>query len=792
MTSLDSAALFDATDEARRVVATIPQDHPERAYGLLRLGHVLVRGYQVTADVSMLNEGTGILREAVAALPSSAPDRANHLSILALAVRLKAEVTGELELLGEAVAIARDAVALTPREDPRRPDRLSNLGGTIEALAGRVDDLSLMDEAVALFREAVEATPQGHPGRSAILSNLGSALRARFRYTGDSQQLLQAIEVLREALATGPEGEAGRSAILLNLAAAVQDMFVSTGDQSHLRMSAELIRAASVQEDAPARIRIDALRSLAELTYGSNVDASLEAVETAVRLLNLSLADNAGSADLAAQLRGYVGLPAYSAAVAVTAGRPERAVELLERTRGVLAARVLDIRDSDLGRLRDVAPDAAERMEGLRGELGEADHGYAESLQPVGPATAEARLRATRRTVAAAWERAVDDVQRLPGFAGFLRPPAFAEYADQAGDGPIVFVYTCPARSDALILTGSSGVEVLPLTTVNHRDALERVARFRAACRRAKGSGASPRERLAAEAEVLETLEWAWDAIAEPILTALGFNTTPTDSWPRVWWSPVGELAHLPLHAAGRHRGTGRDGDSRDICPPTVLDRVVSSYVTTIRLLAHARAQRLAPKAALIVSASGVPGMASLPGADAEGEALAQLVPRAQRLLHPTREAVLSALPHYSLVHFACHGQINQENPDASGLILGDSTATPLTIADINAIRPSGGLVFLSASETAVADPELPDEALHMSGAFLLAGYQHVIGTLWPITDSAARSLALDFYASLTQNGTAEPDVSRSAFALHDAVRRLRDCRRSTPTVWAAYTHSGA
>jgi CHAT domain-containing protein len=75
--------------------------------------------------------------------------------------------------------------------------------------------------------------------------------------------------------------------------------------------------------------------------------------------------------------------------------------------------------------------------------------------------------------------------------------------------------------------------------------------------------------------------------------------------------------------------------------------------------------------------------------------------------------------------------------------------------------------------------------------AFQLAGYQHVIGTLWPIGDTAARELAHDFYNNLTDEGTTPPRPSLAAHALHHAERRLRDLYPATPTLWAAHTHTG-
>jgi CHAT domain-containing protein len=80
---------------------------------------------------------------------------------------------------------------------------------------------------------------------------------------------------------------------------------------------------------------------------------------------------------------------------------------------------------------------------------------------------------------------------------------------------------------------------------------------------------------------------------------------------------------------------------------------------------------------------------------------------------------------------------------------------------------------------------------VHITGAFHLAGYRHVIGTLWPISDEASVEVASDFYRDLTRSGTQPVNTGRAALALHRATRRLRNQTREAPSMWAPYTHTG-
>jgi CHAT domain-containing protein len=187
------------------------------------------------------------------------------------------------------------------------------------------------------------------------------------------------------------------------------------------------------------------------------------------------------------------------------------------------------------------------------------------------------------------------------------------------------------------------------------------------------------------------------------------------------------------------------------------MDRVISSYTTTLRALAYTRAQRADPDsgiartAAVIVTAPNVPGFRPLPAASSEATAISGLLTVTQILDDPTRAEVLAALTDCPVAHFACHAYTHWLNPGASRLILRDYGDAPLTVADISGLRLAGRMAYLSACSTAVSTPLLADEAAHITGAFQLAGYQHVIGTLWPVGDRLAAKLAQDFYARLRQ-----------------------------------------
>ena len=159
----------------------------------------------------------------------------------------------------------------------------------------------------------------------------------------------------------------------------------------------------------------------------------------------------------------------------------------------------------------------------------------------------------------------------------------------------------------------------------------------------------------------------------------------------------------------------------------------------------------------------------------------------------PTRANVFAHLPGCSIVHFACHGATNPSDPSRSLLLLHDHDRSPLTVASLAPVNLAHAkLAYLSACDTAFTPAiALLDEAINLATAFQLAGFPHVIGTLWEIDDSLAVDVAESFYSAL-YGSEGIRDISMAGSSLHHAVRDLRDRYPKTPSLWAAYLHAGS
>jgi CHAT domain-containing protein len=159
----------------------------------------------------------------------------------------------------------------------------------------------------------------------------------------------------------------------------------------------------------------------------------------------------------------------------------------------------------------------------------------------------------------------------------------------------------------------------------------------------------------------------------------------------------------------------------------------------------------------------------------------------------PAAAAVLEKVTTCSLVHFACHGSSDAEQPSKSALLLGRRSVDKLTVEDLQSLNYQlAQVAYLSACSTAdVGAWSLIDESIHLSSTFQLVGFRHVIGTLWGADDSAAVAVAAKFYEYLFKEDA--DTVSSVPHALHRAVLDLKtkDGNSDDISLWAPFIHLG-
>ncbi|MEL7422402.1 MAG: CHAT domain-containing tetratricopeptide repeat protein [Bacteroidota bacterium] len=121
-----------------------------------------------------------------------------------------------------------------------------------------------------------------------------------------------------------------------------------------------------------------------------------------------------------------------------------------------------------------------------------------------------------------------------------------------------------------------------------------------------------------------------------------------------------------------------------------------------------------------------------------------------------------SELGQYRFLHVATHGFVNEAEPDLSGLLLyPDSTAGEdglLAVGEVYNLRLNTDLVTLSACETGIGQIANGEGVLGFTRAFLYAGAERVLVSLWQVQDAATAELMLAFYERILQ--TPSPDYS--------------------------------
>jgi CHAT domain-containing protein len=126
---------------------------------------------------------------------------------------------------------------------------------------------------------------------------------------------------------------------------------------------------------------------------------------------------------------------------------------------------------------------------------------------------------------------------------------------------------------------------------------------------------------------------------------------------------------------------------------------------------------------------------------------------------------------------------MDSERPEGSLMVFGNGCISPGELYQF----PPGlrcGLVVLSACQTGLGRRH-PDSLIGLANAFLIAGAQAVVATLWKVPDDATRTLMDDFYQGLADG------LSAAAALRHAQQQALESPTRADPFCWAAPVLTG-
>ncbi|MEA2559418.1 MAG: hypothetical protein QOH06_922 [Acidobacteriota bacterium] len=184
-----------------------------------------------------------------------------------------------------------------------------------------------------------------------------------------------------------------------------------------------------------------------------------------------------------------------------------------------------------------------------------------------------------------------------------------------------------------------------------------------------------------------------------------------------------------------------------------------------------------------------------LPSSRREVEAIAALYPNPRVYLgrEATEEKAKSLGPESRLVHFACHGLLDEHFPLNSSLALtipdrpqeGRDNGLLQAWEILESVRLDADLVTLSACDTALGREMGGEGLLGLTRAFQYAGARSVLASLWSVADDSTADLMKRFYGYLRQ-GRSKDEALRSAQA--DLIRSKAF---SHPYHWAAFQITG-
>ncbi|KAJ7796292.1 TPR-like protein [Mycena leptocephala] len=781
-------------DDAVRLT---PDDHPEKPARLQNLGHSLCLRFERFGDIEDLQR-------------SAHPDKLDRLSALYHSVLLRFERLGDLADINHCIVLAENILELTPDGHPaksRGSSRFEHIG-----------DLGDLNRSVVQYYKALHLAPEGHCSKPSYLM--------RFEQLGDLDDLKQAILLYEDAIQLTPDGDIDKPAC---------DRFKRLGDADDLKKFIQIAEntvrlISNGQVEKPAMLNNLSIALFASFRRFDNID-DLNRVpnltpdnhpERQARLSNLAMCllrrfeklgdirDLERSSQLGANAiretpDGHPDRPAWlvnhSVSLQSRPGKnPEDLEEVINRLSSaahsmtgpphiqahpsvldayrmsldllpVLAWLGLSIKDRHyhIVRARKVARNAATAAiaVGLPGVAVEwleqgrsiiwgqllnlrtptsclAEKFIFLSAQLEGTGIRGGETNATNSSTQApnaqrshdqALERntLLEDIRRLEGFDRFLLPKAMSELSKAAQGGPVVILNLSDDRCDALALSPGTPDVIhifLPEFTPEHAENLSRSLHGLVHNRGRNERLLGHREgHLDPEEAFALVLSELWTKLVKPVLNALNITTPRTHNFQRIWWCP------------------------------TALGFVISSYTPSFR----PRSQSQKRFQVLVVAQPSAQGQTYIPGTQAEITSIQRHATGKVPVLRldvnmATVDNVQAGMRDSSWVHFACHG------------------------ADF---------AFLSACQTATGDEVLQEEAVHLAGGILAAGYRGVIATMWTIMDSDAPQVASDVYEHLFQDSL--PDSGRAAEALHFAIKRLREGsgNRKSFSHWVPFIHVG-
>ena len=150
-------------------------------------------------------------------------------------------------------------------------------------------------------------------------------------------------------------------------------------------------------------------------------------------------------------------------------------------------------------------------------------------------------------------------------------------------------------------------------------------------------------------------------------------------------------------------------------------------------------------------------------------------------------------LARFRFLHFATHGLLNQELPDLSGILFADDPASSedgiLHAGEIYPLELNADLVVLSACETGAGKLVRGEGLVGLAHAFLYAGAQNLLASLWQVNDASTTRLMLSFYEGVLSGQSQAEALRRAKLGL---IANASNSKFAMPQYWAPFVLIGS
>ncbi|KAF9446599.1 hypothetical protein P691DRAFT_708219 [Macrolepiota fuliginosa MF-IS2] len=776
-----------AIDLNTSAINLLPEGHIKTPFHQLSLSILYFYQHRRHQDAQRLESAIHWGHLALGKAPKKSALRLDCLHNLVLLYQAKVQISRQIKDLDDAMSLMQEVIDSTPQHNPELPSRYSTMAHLHSTRYRYFGGPETRDTILTWMQAAVEAAERlKTPTLPAMQNSLALQFFNRYIWMREEADLHSSLQFALKSTKNTPDDHFSGAHRYTTLAEIYSQRFALDHGESVKKLALETYRHASTftSSNLDAQWQLaqkwamfsDSLpspqESLDAYTYGFSILPALLWLGTNITTRHEAL------------VKYDVALVASKAIVSCIENENyEAAIEFLEQSLSITFNQLLDLQ-TDLSLLEELHPDIAGKLRSISAELQQfaatTDEGGQEKADK-----ASSQISDKLRKLALGRDVLLKEVRASPGFEHFLLPTPFSKIREVAAHGPVIAINCTDMRCDALIM-------ITPNTPVLHRRLLKvntkilyvqhqrlkkalEVLGIHARDLHEVRAGRVARQQRGPEHTMLdEVLQWLWTLVVSPVYDVLR-NSEITEG--RLWWCLTGPLTYFPLHAAG---------------PP---NKFIPSYTSTLNGLIRARTWQLKLATNSKVTVVGISespdgSSAPLPSVVREVRVIKEGTPQPSILLNAEAvvSRVVSELPGSEWLHLACHGQQGgPKDPLSSCLLLYDGKLYLKQLLSMP--LPHAEFVFLSACETAMGDTSMSNEALHLAGGMLFAGFKGAVATLWSINDDDGPAVAKAVYEHLFA-ADGQKTVADSAEALQKAVNRMRSMGVPAHR-WVPFIHIG-